>query len=192
MLRAVVLVCAATAALAAPAFAADYAIDTNHTQANFSVVHLAFSRVSGRVPVVSGAVSLGANELPAAISVTLSAKDIDTNSADRDRDLRSPDWFDVEKYPTMSFVAKSVSGTPQAFTIVGELTMHGVTKAVTLNAKELGKMTDARGRTHLGYSATGTLDRRDWGLNWGRTTPAGALIAGNEITLDLNVEIVSR
>ena len=180
------------AGLAVPAFAADYAVDANHTQATFTVTHLAISRVSGKVPVTSGTVTLGATDLPTAVSVTFSAKDIDTQSADRDRDLRSDNWFDVEKFPTMTFVSKTISGTPQAFTIVGDLTMHGVTKPVTLTAKTLGKMTDARNRTHVGYSATGTLDRRDWGLNFGKTTPGGSLIAGNDVTLDINVEVVSK
>jgi polyisoprenoid-binding protein YceI len=186
------LAAAFVAALAAPALAADYAIDPNHTQATFTVTHLAISRVSGKVPVTGGTVSIGANGVPSAISVTFSAKDLDTQSADRDRDLRSADWFDTDKYPTMTFVAKSVTGTPQAFTVQGELTMHGVTKPVTLSAKELGKMTDARNRTHIGYTATGTLDRRDWGLNWGRTAPGGSLIAGNDVTIDVNVEAVSK
>jgi len=192
LLRRSALAAALVAALAAPALAADYAIDPNHTQATFTVTHLAISRVNGKIPVTGGTISLGGNGLPSAISVTLSAKDLDTNSADRDRDLRGGDWFEVEKYPTMTFVSKSVSGTPQSFTVNGDLTMHGVTKPVTLNAKEIGKMTDARGRTHVGYSASATLDRRDWGLNWGRTTPGGSLIAGNDVTIDINAEAVSK
>jgi polyisoprenoid-binding protein YceI len=192
LLRRSVLTAVLVASLAAPVLAADYAIDANHTQANFVVTHLAITRVSGRVPVTGGTVSVGANGLPTAISVTLSAKDIDTNSADRDRDLRGGDWFETDKFPTITFVAKSVSGTPQSFTVNGELTMHGVTKPLVLNAKELGRMTDARNRTHIGYSASGTLDRRDWGLTWGRTTPGGSLIAGNDITLDLTVETISK
>jgi polyisoprenoid-binding protein YceI len=187
-----VLAAAFVAALATPALAADYAIDANHTQATFTVTHLAISRVSGKVPVTAGTVSVGGNNLPSAISVTFSAKDIDTQSADRDKDLRSADWFDTDKFPTMTFVAKSVTGTPQSFTVVGDLTMHGVTKPVTLAAKEIGKMTDARNRTHIGYTATANLDRRDWGLNWGRTTPGGSLVAGNDVTLDINVEVVSK
>ncbi len=183
---------ALVAGLAVPALAADYGIDPNHTQATFTVTHLAISRVSGKVPVSTGSVAIGSTGIPTAISVTFSAKDIDTQSADRDKDLRSPDWFEVDKYPTMTFVSKTITGTPQAFSIVGDLTMHGVTKPVTLAAKELGKMTDARNRTHVGYSATGTLDRRDWGLNWGKTAPGGSLIAAYEVALDINVEIVSK
>ena len=186
------LAAAFVAALAAPALAADYAVDANHTQATFTVTHLAISRVSGKVPVTAGTVSLGSTGVPTAISMTLSAKDIDTQSDARDRDLRGADWFEVDKFPTMTFVATSVTGTPQALNIVGDLTMHGVTKPVTFTAKELGKMTDSRGRTHVGYSAATTLDRRQWGLNWGGTTPGGSLVAGNDVSIDLNVEIVSK
>ena len=192
MLRRSLLALALTAALTGPALAADYAVDPNHTQATFTVTHLAISRVSGKVPVTAGTVSLGSTGVPTAISMTLSAKDIDTQSEARDRDLRGADFFEVDKFPTMTFVAKSVTGTPQALNITGDLTMHGVTKPVTFTAKELGKMTDQRGRTHVGYSAATTLDRRQWNLNWGRTTPGGSLIAGNDVTIDLNVEIVSK
>jgi polyisoprenoid-binding protein YceI len=179
-------------AFAAPALAADYTIDPNHTQATFTVTHLAISHVSGKIPVVSGTVTLGAGDLPSEMNVTFSAKDLDTQSADRDHDLRSADWFEVDKYPTMTFVSRTVTGTPQAFTVAGDLTMHGVTKPVTLTVKELGKMTDARNRTHVGYDATTTIDRRDWGLNWGKTTPGGSLIAAYDVAIDVNVEIVSK
>jgi polyisoprenoid-binding protein YceI len=179
------------AGLAAPALAADYTVDANHTQATFTVTHLAISRVSGKMPVTAGTVSVAANDLPTAIHMTFSAKDIDSQSEGRDKDLRSERWFDVEKFPTITFVAKSITGTPQAFVAVGDLTMHGVTKPVTLNGKYLGKLTDQRGRTHLGYSATGTLDRRDWGITFA-TAPGGNLIAGFDVTIDANIEIVSQ
>jgi polyisoprenoid-binding protein YceI len=186
------LAAAFVAALAAPALAADYAVDANHTQATFTVTHLAISRVSGKVPVTAGTVTLGANDVPTAISMTLSAKDIDTESAARDKDLRGADWFEVDRFPTMTFTAKSITGTPQALNIAGDLTMHGVTKPVSFTAKELGKMTDQRGRTHVGYSASTTLDRRQWNLLFGATTPGGSLVVGNDVTIDLNVEIVSK
>jgi polyisoprenoid-binding protein YceI len=183
---------ALVAACTVPALAADYAIDANHTQATFTVTHLAISRVTGKVPLIAGTVALTESGLPTSIATTLSVKDIDTQSADRDRDLRSADWFEVDKYPTMTFVSKSVSGTPQAFTVVGDLTFHGVTKPVTLTGKELGKMTDARNHAHVGFAASTTIDRREWGLNWGRTTPGGELIAGYDVTIEINVEVVSK
>lgn len=192
MFRRIIVTAAAAASLCAPALAADFAVDTNHTQAEFTVVHLGFSHVRGQIPITGGAVSAADNGLPSAIAVTLSAKDIDSHSADRDRDLRGGDWLDVEKFPVMTFVSRQISGTPDSFTVIGDLTMHGVTKPVTLAAKEEGKMTDGRGRTHFAYSASTTIDRRNWGLNWGHTTPAGALIAGNDVTIGLTLETVAK
>lgn len=192
MLQRLALAAAAVLALAAPARAADFALDPNHTQAVFTVVHLGFSHVSGEIPLANGTISVGPNDVPTAVNATLSAKDIDSHSADRDRELRGGDWLEVDKFPTMSFVATQITGTAQSFTVVGNLTLHGVTKPVTLAAKEEGKMTDGRGHVHVAYSATTTIDRRDWQLNWGRTTPGGALIAGNDVTITINVEAVSR
>lgn len=192
MYRRFILAALAVLALAAPARAADYALDPNHTQAVFTVVHLGFSHVSGEIPLVAGTMAIGANDLPTAVSATLSAKDIDSHSADRDRDLRGSDWLEVDKFPTMSFVATQVTGTPQSFTVVGNLTMHGVTKPVTLAAKEEGKMTDGRGHVHVAYSASTTIDRRDWGLNWGHTTPGGSLIAANDVSIALTIEAVAK
>jgi polyisoprenoid-binding protein YceI len=190
--RRFILAALAVLALAAPARAADYALDPNHTQAVFTVVHLGFSHVSGEIPLVAGTMAIGANDLPTAVSATLSAKDIDSHSADRDRDLRGSDWLEVDKFPTMSFVATQVTGTPQSFTVVGNLTMHGVTKPVTLAAKEEGKMTDGRGHVHVAYSASTTIDRRDWGLNWGHTTPGGSLIAANDVSIALTIEAIAK
>lgn len=180
------------AAVPARSSAADYTLDPAHTQAEFVVTHLAISKVRGQIPLASGTLSAGANDLPTAISATLSAKDINTQSTDRDRDLRGADWLETDKYPTMTFVAKQVSGTPQAFTVAGDLTLHGVTKPVTLTGQLVGRMTDARGRNHVGYTATATIDRRQWNLNWGRTTPGGALVAANDVTINLNVEAVAK
>jgi polyisoprenoid-binding protein YceI len=190
--RRTILAAVTVLALAAPALAADFTLDPNHTQAQFTVVHLGFSHVSGQIPIVTGTLSVGANDVPTAISATLSAKDINSNSADRDRDLRGTDWLDIDKYPTMTFVATQISGTAQSFTVAGNLTMHGVTKPVTLTAKEEGKAPDARGRMHIAYTATGTIDRRDWGLNWGHTTPGGSLIAANDVTLSLSIEAIAK
>jgi polyisoprenoid-binding protein YceI len=190
--RRIILAAVTVLALAAPALAADFTLDPNHTQAEFTVIHLGFAHVRGQIPLVAGTLSVGADDVPTAVNATLSAKDIDSHSADRDRDLRGADWLEVDKFPTMTFVATQITGTPQSFTVVGNLTMHGVTKPVTLTAKEEGKAPDARGHMHIAYTATGTIDRRDWGLNWGKTTPGGSLIAGNDVSLGLNIEAISK
>jgi polyisoprenoid-binding protein YceI len=183
---------ALVAALAAPAVAAEYNLDLNHTQAEFSVVHLGFSHVRGLIPVTAGTLVLDGSNVPTSVTATLNAAGLDTKSADRDSDLRGAEWFETEKYPTMSFVSTRIEGTnPQAFTIAGNLTMHGVTKPVTLAAKFEGRMVDARGRAHVAYSATTTVDRRDFNLNWGKTAPGGGLVAAYDVTISLSVEAVA-
>jgi polyisoprenoid-binding protein YceI len=177
---------------ATPSLAADYALDTDHTQAEFTVRHLAISQVRGQVPLSSGTISIGPDDVPTAVSATLDIANIETQDANRDKDLRGSDWFEVDKYPTMTFVARKVAGSTAEFTMEGDLTFHGVTKPVTLTGKEEGKIVDGRGRTHIGYTASATIDRRDWGLNWGRTTPGGALVVANDVKIDLNVEAVSK
>ena len=183
---------ALVAALTAPAVAAEYNLDLNHTQAEFSVVHLGFSHVRGLIPVSAGTLVLDGSNVPTSVTATLNAAGLDTKSADRDSDLRGAEWFETEKYPTMSFVSTRIEGTnPQAFTIAGNLTMHGVTKPVTLAAKFEGRMVDARGRAHVAYSATTTVDRRDFNLNWGKTAPGGGLVAAYDVTISLSVEAVA-
>jgi polyisoprenoid-binding protein YceI len=183
---------ALVAALAAPAVAAEYNLDLNHTQAEFSVVHLGFSHVRGLVPVTAGTLVLDGSNVPTSVAATLNAAGLDTKSADRDSDLRGAEWFETAKYPTMSFVSTRIEGTnPNAFTIAGNLTMHGVTKPVTLAATFEGRMVDARGRAHVAYSATTTVDRRDFNLNYGKTIPGGGLVAGYDVTISLSVEAVA-
>ncbi len=148
--RAAAVAAAFVVAGSVPSLAADYALDTDHTQAEFTVRHLAISTVRGQVPLTSGTISIGPGDLPTAVSATLDVANIETQDADRDKELRGSEWFEVDKYPTMTFVARKVSGTPAAFTIEGDLTFHGVTKPVTLTAKEEGKIVDGRGRTHVG------------------------------------------
>jgi polyisoprenoid-binding protein YceI len=192
MIHRLVATAALVAALGAPAVATEYNLDPNHTQAEFSVVHLGFSHVRGLIPVTGGTVVLEGSSVPTSITATLNAAGLDTKSADRDNDLRGSEWFETAKYPTMTFVSTRIEGTnPNAFTIAGNLTMHGVTKPVMLTAKFEGRMVDGRGRPHVAYSATATVDRRDFNLNFGKTVPGGALVAGYDVTISLSVEAIA-
>jgi polyisoprenoid-binding protein YceI len=190
-----ILTCALALGLGAAATAAETLTgDPNHSGAEFVVTHLTISHVHGTIPVTSWSGTNGAGDVPTSVIATLDVKSIDTKSADRDADLRGDSWFDVTKYPTITFKSTSiVAGAGGAFTMNGDLTMHGVTKPVTLAGKVEGSIVDSHGRRHIGYSATGTLDRRDFGLTWGKTMPGGALIASNEVAITLNAEgIVSK
>ena len=182
--------------LAGPATAAGtettWRIDPGHSTAEFSVRHLIVTNVKGTVPIKSGSVQTNAGSaVPISVSATLDVSALDTKNGDRDSDLRSPRWFDVAQYPTIVFTSTKISGTGDAFTIVGDLTIHGVTKSVTLEAKALGSMTDARGNQHIGYEATTSFDRRDFGMTY-MGQNGGALIAGTGVSITIDVEAISR
>lgn len=178
-------------ALALPAAAADWVFDPPHTQATFVVTHLAISKVRGSMPLVAGTLTPGANDLPTAVTATFDASKLDSHDGQRDASLRSADWLDVAKYPTIRFVSTKVSGTPQAFEILGNLTVHGVTKPVTLKGKVEGTMTDAKGVRHVAYTATTEFDRRQFGLTWGNVS-GGQLIAAYEVYIDLEADAVEK
>ena len=181
------LATAAALTVAAPAVAAEYTIDQAHTQAQFTIVHLAISKVHGQIPIASGTAEIGDNELPSSVNATLDVTKLDTHDAKRDSDLKGPDFFDAAKYPTITFVSTKIAGTPADFTMTGNLTLHGVTKPVTLTGKVEGRVTDGRGRHHIAYTAATTFDRREFGMNWGNFS-GGALIAGYDVTIDLEVD----
>jgi polyisoprenoid-binding protein YceI len=182
--------------LSGPASAADtvtsWRIDPGHSSAEFSVRHLVITNVKGTIPIKAGVVETAAgSQLPISVNATLDAAGLDTKNGDRDSDLHGPRWFDVAQFPTIVFVSTKVSGTPEAFTVVGALTIHGVTKDVTLTGKALGTITDSRGNVHIGYEATTTFDRRDFGLTF-MGQNGGALIAATDVSITLEVEAISR
>jgi polyisoprenoid-binding protein YceI len=180
---------AITLALPAAALADAITGDVNHSGAQFTVTHLAISQVSGSIPVTSWSGTTGTGDVPASVTAVLDAKAIDTKSENRDSDLRGADWFDVGKYPTITFKSTKIEpGAGGAFTMTGDLTMHGVTKPVTLTGKVVGTLVDGKGRKHVGFSATTTVDRRDFGLTWGKTTPGGVLVAGDDVAITINAE----
>ncbi|HTV75269.1 MAG TPA: YceI family protein [Candidatus Acidoferrales bacterium] len=176
-------------ALVGTAAAATITGDVAHTSAEFVVTHLTISQVHGTIPVTSWQAVTDSAYVPQSFTATLDATGVNTGDADRDKDLRGPDWFDVATYPTITFTSTKITlGPNDSFTAVGDLTMHGVTKSVTLQGQVLGSVIDAKGNRHVGYTATTTIDRRDFNLNWGKTTPGGQLIAAFEVTLNLEAE----
>jgi len=176
-------------ALGAPVLAADYSLDKAHTQSEFTVTHLSLSKVHGQIPLASGTASVGANQLPAAIDATFDVAGVATQNDRRDKDLRD-NYFEVAKYPTMTFVETGAKGKPEAFTMTGDLTIHGVTKPVTLQSKLDGTAV-LRGKRHFAYSGTTTIDRRDFGMTFGPLLD-NALIAGYEVTIDIETDVVEN
>ena len=167
--------------------ASTWNIDPSHTRAGFSVKHLVISDVKGDFDKLSGKAQVDEADLSkSSIDVTIEAASISTRDEKRDNHLKSPDFFDVAKFPTLTFKStKIVAGKDGALTVTGDLTMRGVTKPVTLEGSITNAITDPQGNTRRGVSATGKLNRRDFGVSYGP-----AAIVGDEVKLDIQAELV--
>jgi polyisoprenoid-binding protein YceI len=179
-----------------PSAAADivWKVDPAHSSAEFAIKHFALSSVKGTIPVKDGSIVLPAGkDIPSAVSATLDVSAIDTKNDDRNKDLRSADWFDVGTYPTGTFASTEISGgDPAKFSIAGNLTLHGVTKPVTLQAQLEGKGIGGRGERRVAYSATTTIDRRDFGLQNATTNATGTLVVGEDADISIEVEAIEE
>ena len=177
------------------AFAADpsWKIDPAHSSAEFAIKHFALSTVKGTIPVKDGRITLAAGkDLPSSVSATLDVSAIDTKNDDRNHDLRSDQWFDTDKYPTGTFTSTAIDGSdPAKFTIAGNLTLHGVTKPVTLAAALEGKGLGGRGEKRIAYTATTTIHRKDFGLSNLATNATGDLVVGEDAQISLEVEAIA-
>jgi polyisoprenoid-binding protein YceI len=167
-----------------------YAVDPAHSTVEFIVRHLMIAKVRGRFTKVSGQVELPAagGDLPTSVSATIDASSIDTREEQRDNHLRSADFFDVEKFPELTFQSMRIHGEPDAFTIEGDLTIHGVTQHVKLNATFEGRATDPWGNARVGYSAHGNISRKEFGLTWNAALETGGVAVSDEVRIELNIE----
>jgi polyisoprenoid-binding protein YceI len=173
----------ATCALAATAVK----IDPDHTSATFTIAHLTITKVSGQIPLISSHVEVNEKGIPTAAAATFDLTKIETQDEHRDTDLRGDKWFDTAHYPTMVFRSTVITpGVGNAFTMKGTLTMHGKTEPVTLDGTFSGKAM-FMGHTHLGYSATGTIDRTLWDVG-----NAPAAIVGNDVTINIQAEAIQN
>lgn len=171
-----------------------WTIDTAHSNVEFAVRHVMISTVKGRFSDVTGTVTVDEGN-PSAISleVTIPTATIDTRQADRDAHLRSADFFDVERHPTITFSSRGVDGElGDAFRLVGDLTMHGVTRAVALDVTTEGQGPNPFGPgLRAGYSATGMVDRRDFGLTYNRALETGGVAVSHDVKISIDLELVS-
>ena len=171
-----------------------WSIDPAHTQIEFSVKHMMFTKVRGQFSDFEGSVELDEeNPAGSSVSVTIDASSIDTGVSDRDDHLRSEDFFDVEEYPTITFESKRVSGPIEEggdFEIVGDLTIHGVTREVVLEAAFDGTGTDPWGGTRAGFTAETQIDRRDFDLTWNQALETGGVLVGHDVLVSLQVQAV--
>jgi polyisoprenoid-binding protein YceI len=178
--------------MTANATARTFTIDKTHSEIQFQVRHLV-GKVRGRFGDFEGTI-LADEQDPARSSVTVSVKaaSIDTNQADRDAHLRSADFFDVERFPTLSFVSASVTPAGgNTFTVTGDLTIHGVTNRVSVPVTFLGKARDPWGNERAGFESEFTVNRKDYGLTWNAALETGGLLVGEEVTISLTFEAIA-
>jgi polyisoprenoid-binding protein YceI len=183
-----------TTATAAPTTATEWAIDPTHSHVEFAVRHLMISTVKGRFAGVSGTVRLDEGDpSTASVDVTIDVASIDTREAQRDAHLRSADFFDVEKYPSLTFTSRRVDNRREGgFTLVGDLTLHGVTREVALDVVEEGRGKDPWGGERAGYAATTKIKRSDFGLTWNQVLEAGGFAVGDEVKISIDLELVKK
>lgn len=174
------------------AVATRWQVDPSHTEVEFGVRHLMISTVKGRFGKVSGTVAVDpATPGEARVDVTIDITSIDTREEKRDAHLRSPDFFDADHFPTMTFHGGKLAGDLDGdFTLSGDLTIRGVTRPVTLDVTFEGAVTDPWGGKRRGYSARGKLNRQDFGLTWNAALEAGGVVVGDEVKLTIATELV--
>lgn len=190
------LALASLAAAAVPAAGATetYVVDKSHSEASFQVRHLGISNVRGRFDDFSGAIEIDrARPEASSVEFTIQAASVDTSAPDRDKDLRSANFFDVEKYPAITF--KSSRIVPRGgdlYDVTGTLTLHGVSREVTLPVSHLGFVKDPWGNEKAGFELTTTLNRKDYGLVWNKVLESGGLLVGEEVKIAVNLEAIRK
>jgi len=169
-----------------------YDIDPAHSSVGFKVRHLV-SKVSGGFNDFNGTIVADFENLDASsVEFTIQASSIDTKNEKRDGHLRSVDFFDVEKYPEITFKSSKITKIDgDSFAVAGTLTMHGVSKEITLTVDFLGEMT-AMGGTRAGYELTTTLNRKDFEISWNRALDAGGFVLGDDVEININLELVKQ
>ncbi len=165
-------------------------IDTSHSTVGFVARHLVVSKVRGQFNGFSGDIAYDAEDIEkSSVNVQIDATTIDTREAKRDAHLRSADFFDVENHPTLTFRSTGVRRTGKdTLAVTGDLTMRGVTHPVVMNVEELGGGKDPWGNERLGWSASLTVNRKDWGLNWNQLLEAGGMLVSEKINIELEIQ----
>ena len=182
----------ALALVAAPLFAATetWTVDKAHSGVGFKVRHM-MSNVTGTFNDFDGKITVDRdNPKNDSVEFTINATSIDSGNENRDKHLRSADFFDVEKFPTIAFKSTSIvpSGKKDLFNVTGDLTMHGVTKRVTLPVQFLGRTKTPRGDV-AGLELETTLNRKDYGVTWNRTLDEGGVLLGEDVKIAINLEV---
>ena len=174
-------------------FGASWSIDADHSNIQFKVRHLMVSNVKGVFGKVQGVITIDDNDITrSGANVTIDTASINTGVAKRDEHLRSADFFDVSKYPAMTFASKKVIKVSDGkLKMVGDLTIHGITREVAFDVEGPSQeIKDPQGKMRRGASATTAINRKDFGLMWNKALETGGVVVGDEVTISLEVEMI--
>lgn len=191
-LNCILVASVALCSAAAPLWAADtYNIDPNHSTVGFAVNHMVINTVHGRFNSFTGSVTLENNKLESGTGA-IQTKSIDTGIEKRDNHLRSPDFFDAAKYPTITFQSKRAEKKGDETILVADFTMHGVTREISLPVSVKGPIKDPMGHTRIGIEAKAKLNRKDYGLKYNQILETGGMAVGEEVEIEINAEAIKE
>jgi polyisoprenoid-binding protein YceI len=171
-----------------------YSIDTSHSDVNFSVRHMVFAKVRGSFTKWTAELTFDpADPSRSSLTVTIDVSSIHTREAQRDAHLKSADFLDAEKFPTITYKSRKVEPAgDKKYTVSGDLTIHGVAKPVTLAVEELGGGKDPWGNQRIAFTARTKIDRGEFGLKWNQALETGGVLVGEHIDIEADVEVVAK
>ena len=175
------------------ALATSFKLDTVHSNVGFTVRHLMVSKVRGNFNNYNGTIEFDKNKKKlVSLTAVIKVKSINTRNKKRDGHLKSPDFFNVAKFPTMKFKSTKITQKGEDITLVGDLTMKGVTKNITLKGTFNGMIEGRGGKQHLGFEAEGSLSRKAFGITWNKVLDQGGVAVGDKVTIILDIEAIER
>ncbi len=177
------------------AMAANYQLDADHSSIQFKIRHLTVSNVTGTFNKFKGTAAVEGEDLATLkVEVAIDAASVDTGHEKRDEHLRNADFLDVAKYPAITFVSKKViKGDPGKLKVIGDLTLHGVTREITVDLEgPTPEIKDPWGNFRRGATGTARIDRRDFGITWNKALDTGGLVVGNEVGIQVDIEWVRK
>ena len=191
-MKKIILIAVLLLSFSAVSMAATWNVDVAHSSVSFKVSHMVISKTIGNFDEFNGTISFDGKDLAnGSVEFSVNVASVDTDDTKRDDHLRTADFFDVEKYPEMTFKSKSVTADESKFKIVGDLTIKDVTKEVTFDCNFAGALTDPWGNERAGFSATTTIDRKEFNIAFGKVMDNGGLMVGNDVDITIELETIT-
>jgi polyisoprenoid-binding protein YceI len=170
-----------------------WSIDPTHSEVGFKVKHMMFTNVSGKFKTYDATITTEDDDFTKSeISFSADINSIDTNNTDRDNHLKSADFFDAENHPKLTFTSSSLTKSGDEYQLTGELSLHGITKTVKLDAEVSGLLKDPWGNTKVAMNISGKINRKDWGLNWNSALETGGVLVGEDVKLNIELQLLKQ